>query len=101
MERISGNYKAKKLLRLSIAKEKNTIKSIQITGDFFIYPENGIETLEASLIGIRLDREKIKDSLTDFFKIHDVLGFDADSLTDAILLVVSGKSENESGSCFK
>ena len=37
---------------MSIAK---IINSIKITGDFFLYPEESLETLEVNLIGTKLE----------------------------------------------
>jgi lipoate---protein ligase len=44
-----------------------------------------LETLEAGLIGTRLDRETIKQEIDNCLKNSEVYGFDSTSLTEAIL----------------
>ena len=64
---------------------ENTIKSVTIAGDFFIYPEEALETLETNLIGTKLERDAIKQEVDECLKNSEAYGFDSISLTDAIL----------------
>ena len=64
---------------------ENTINWITIAGDFFLYPEEALETLEAGLIGTKLDRETLKQEIDNCLKNSEVYGFDSTSLTEAIL----------------
>lgn len=79
--------KSKKLIKILLTynEANNTIGSIKITGDFFLYPEERLETLEKSLVGCKLEknviRKKIKDGLID----SEPFGFDIDSMTEAII----------------
>jgi len=52
-----------KMVRVALKWEENLIKDIKITGDFFLYPEEGINFLEDSLRNVRLEDalEKIKN----------------------------------------
>ncbi|MBD0299114.1 MAG: hypothetical protein ICV82_02280, partial [Nitrososphaera sp.] len=58
---------------------------ITIAGDFFLYPEEALEILEAGLIGTKLDRETLKQEIDKRLKNSEVYGFDSTSLTEAIL----------------
>jgi lipoate---protein ligase len=87
MKRAHNVYKSQKLIRIMLEYDEaeNTINQITIAGDFFLYPEEALETLEASLIGIRLDRETLKQEIDNCLKNSEVYGFDSTSLTEAIL----------------
>jgi hypothetical protein len=87
MKRAHNVYKSQKLIRIMLEYDEteNTINRITIAGDFFLYPEEALETLEAGLIGTRLDRETIKQEIDNCLKNSEVYGFDSTSLTEAIL----------------
>ena len=87
MRRAYNAYKSQKLIRIMLEYDEteNTINWITIAGDFFLYPEEALETLEAALIGTRLDRESLKQEIDNFLKNYEVYGFDSTSLTEAIL----------------
>jgi lipoate---protein ligase len=80
-------YKSQKLIRIMLEYDEteNTINWITIAGDFFLYPEEALEILEAGLIGIKLDRDTLKQEIDKHLKNYEVYGFDSTSLTDAIL----------------
>ncbi|MFQ6025253.1 MAG: lipoate protein ligase C-terminal domain-containing protein [Nitrosopumilaceae archaeon] len=87
MKEVTNIFKSEKLIKvfLSYDEENNVIHSINITGDFFLYPEEGLEILEADLVGTKLKkkliRERIKESLTN----SEAFGFDEESMTQAIM----------------
>lgn len=87
MKRAHNVYKSQKLIRITLEYDEteNTINWITIAGDFFLYPEEALEILEAGLIGIRLDRETLKQEIDNCLKNSEVYGFDSKSLTEAIL----------------
>ncbi|HEX6281252.1 MAG TPA: lipoate protein ligase C-terminal domain-containing protein [Nitrososphaera sp.] len=70
---------------LEYDETENTINSITIAGDFFVYPEEALETLEADLIGRKLERDTLKQEIDNCLKNSEVYGFDSTSLTEAIL----------------
>ncbi len=70
---------------LEYDETENTINWITITGDFFLYPEDALETLEADLIGTKLEREILKQQIDNSLKSSEAFGFDSISLTEAIL----------------
>ncbi|MDP8902339.1 MAG: hypothetical protein M3278_06420 [Thermoproteota archaeon] len=87
MKRAHNVYKSQKLIRIMLEYDEteNTINWITIAGDFFLYPEEALETLEAGLIGTKLDRETLKQEIDNCLKNSEVYGFDSTSLTEAIL----------------
>ena len=79
-------YKSKKLIKISLEyTDSKIISSIRITGDFFLYPEETLEQMEASLIGTKMDRNSIKETIEKCLSHSEAFGFDSESLTDAIL----------------
>ena len=70
---------------LEYDETENTINRIIITGDFFLYPEEALETLETGLMGTRLERKTLKQVIDNYLDNIEVYGFDSTSLTEAIL----------------
>jgi hypothetical protein len=87
MKRAHNVYKSQKLIRIMLEYDEteNTINWITIAGDFFVYPEEALESLEASLIGTKLEKEILKQEIDKCLKNSEAYGFDSSSLTDAIL----------------
>ncbi len=87
MKRAHNVYKSQKLIRVMLEYDEteNTINSITIAGDFFLYPEEALETLEADLVGTKLERDTLKQEIDNCLKNSEVYGFDSISLTEAIL----------------
>ena len=87
MKRAHNVYKSQKLIRIMLEYDEteNTISWITIAGDFFVYPEEALESLEASLIGTKLEKEILKQEIDKCLKNSEAYGFDSSSLTDAIL----------------
>jgi|SRR5947209_13694381 len=84
-------YKSTKLIRVLLEYTERTttqdsiINSITITGDFFIYPEESLNELEASLIGMRLEKNTVRQRVQQWLSGSQVFGFDSESLTKAIM----------------
>ena len=82
-------YKAGKLIR--IALDYNEIdkitQKIAITGDFFLYPEEGIEKIQLQLQGAELDKEKLTRKISEIFQQEklEAFGFTSEQLAEAIL----------------
>jgi lipoate-protein ligase A len=87
MKRAHNVYKSQKLIRVMLEYDEteNTINSVTITGDFFLYPEEALETLEAELIGTKLQKDILKEVIDKCLKNSQAYGFDSASLTEAIL----------------
>ncbi|MEK7524443.1 MAG: lipoate protein ligase C-terminal domain-containing protein [Patescibacteria group bacterium] len=76
-----------KLLKISLEDHDGKIDSIKITGDFFMYPEEHIEKLEASLKGCELLVPALEARLKDFLEKTPTsfFGLDNASLVSTIL----------------
>jgi lipoate---protein ligase len=61
------------------------INSVRITGDFFLYPEESLDDLEAQLKGTRLDKDELKKKIDKCLSDSEAFGFDSESVSDAIL----------------
>jgi hypothetical protein len=64
-----NEYKARKgLIRVKLELDSlGRISWIRITGDFFMYPEEALLSLEKALIGVKLDREEVGSVIRRFF----------------------------------
>ena len=79
------NLKSLSKFHSNICDDVKVIKSIRITGDFFLYPEEALDQLESLLIGMKIDRHSIKETIENALQKCEAFGFDSESLTDAIL----------------
>ena len=67
MNMTEGSYKAPKgLIRVRARIESGDIKEIQISGDFFMYPEATIIDLEEAITGTCV--EDLESTIIDFFE---------------------------------
>ncbi len=73
-----------KLLRIRFDVEGDIIKSLRITGDFFIHPEEAIVDIEQFLIGKKI--HIIDSALTEFLSDNNitVIGFSPIDLLSAL-----------------
>jgi hypothetical protein len=82
-----------KLLKifLEFDKNNNSIKNIDITGDFFAYPEEAIEILEAELRNTIINKTDIIKKINEVIKKNNVefIGLNAESLTEGILRCIN------------
>lgn len=87
MKKVRNILKSQKLLKISLEYDEltNTIHSIAITGDFFLYPENTLDDLETNLIGVKLEKDAVKQKIQESLENSEMFGFDSESLTEAIL----------------
>jgi lipoate-protein ligase A len=88
MKQLSSVYKSGKLLKINLIydEEQNRIQSIFISGDFFLYPEETLEEIERNLSGARADEDTIIHKVSQSLSGSQPFGFDARSLSTAILL---------------
>ena len=82
-------YKAGKLLKIQLEYDAlaYTIQSIRIMGDFFLYPEEGIEVLQQQLIGVILTQDALTQKINQILTNEHLepFGFNAEQLAEAIL----------------
>jgi lipoate---protein ligase len=97
---LSADYKVPggKLLRVQLtldtSKAPPTIVDLRIHGDFFMHHEEGIEELEACLVGLPCDAAALRPHVQAFFDTDvQVLGADVEGVVHAIL--AAGKSERD------
>ncbi len=94
---MEGKYVLKvengKVIKTFLHYDGGKIKGIKITGDFFAYPEEEIDRLEAELVGTGLDRDAVMKKIDEFFRKNDVVlfGIDSESLVTCILNCVGGE----------
>jgi len=77
-----------KLVKVTLEFENEKILSVIITGDFFLYPENGIEVIENSLNGADLNRKDLVSKINQAVEKNklELFGIDADGIVEAINL---------------
>lgn len=82
-----------KLLKifLEFNEKNNSIESINITGDFFAYPEEAIETMENDLKNTLLKREILLEKINSIIKENNIefIGLNAECLTEGILMCLT------------
>ena len=66
----TADYKGRggKLVRVKIVEDSGIIHQAQITGDFFLLPEESLTRLEQALTGTKITEEALKKVVNDFFK---------------------------------
>jgi lipoate-protein ligase A len=82
-----------KLLKIFLEydEKSNLINEINITGDFFAYPEEAIEHMESKLKNTLLERENLLKKIHSIIKQRNIqfIGLDAEGLTQGILMCKS------------
>lgn len=79
-----------KLLRLSIAIEEGppqSIRSININGDFFAHPESAIEELESGLIGKTIEYATIREQIDKSLRGCVLIGLSQEELLSALISI--------------
>jgi hypothetical protein len=82
-----GTYKASKgLIRVKIEVATNMIKKIQISGDFFMYPEDALWELERFLVGTAIKRREVLTRVQTFYERTRIVtpGVAPEDITEAI-----------------
>jgi hypothetical protein len=78
-----------KLLKIFIDYniKKNTINKINITGDFFVYPEESIEIIEKKLKNVKLEKNLLIEKINSIIKEYKIefIGLNSEGITEGIL----------------
>jgi len=76
-----------KLIRVKVEFENELIIKVQITGDFFIHPEESIDDLELALKETEYSRKNVSDIISRFFSQDDLVAFGItpQALVDALM----------------
>ena len=81
-----------KLLKITLDynEENNTINTVKITGDFFVYPEEAIEKMEDELKNIIIEKNALIGRINRFIKDNNIefIGLNAEGLATGIMMCV-------------
>jgi len=79
-----------KLLKISLNYNEKTNKIIDliITGDFFAYPEEGIEIIEKKLKNIVMENDILSKKIESIIKKNMIqfIGLDSEGITNGIMM---------------
>jgi hypothetical protein len=97
MRKVRNIYKSKKLIKVLLEYDEHNkiINSITVTGDFFLYPEESLDTLELNLVGTKLEKDNIERNVKKCLNGSEAFGFDLESMTHAILGCLKQEEKGE------
>lgn len=80
-------HKAGKLIKIRLEHDSatKTVVSCEIAGDFFVHPEDALQKVEDALAGTPLEKTELSSRIAKALEGAQALGFDPDSLSDAIM----------------
>lgn len=84
MVTIERKIEGGKLVRVTPVFEGDVLKSVRITGDFFIYPEDSLLKIESSLAGTRMAELEQKLEKICSSKSFECVGFTAGDLYEML-----------------
>lgn len=81
-----------KLIKIMCEYENEKIIKVQITGDFFIHPEESIDDLELALKDKEYSRKTVSDIVSEFFSSDELVAFGITpkAVVDAIMMCKEG-----------
>jgi len=86
---MQNSYKAPdgKLIRITLELEGKFIRSLQISGDFFLHPEEKIEQIESSLINEEINKDEIIQKIKKIVEDEDItlVGITPEDIAEAII----------------
>jgi lipoate-protein ligase A len=90
-EKVAGG----KLVRLELEHDGARITRAKITGDFFMHPEDGVEKLEAALIGSSISavgKPELSRKLSDAVRSNslELVGFSAETIAKLAQAAIAG-----------
>ncbi len=82
---VKHKVKNGKLLEIRIIYDEK-IQELKILGDFFIYPDEGLEIIEKELVGVRLNLNSIEEKINNTIKKNNIemIGIDPRSIAISI-----------------
>lgn len=94
---LNSSYKIPggKLVKVKLWVESEKIERITILGDFFLHPEETIQTIENSLAGAKLNSSSIESIITKVMMKSDakLIGASPEDLATAIMMAWDSKQE--------
>ncbi len=76
-----------KMLRVRGSVSDGRISSVTITGDFFLHPEDVIESIESSLQGALLERETVLAVVANELVGATLVGATEEDVTDLVMML--------------
>jgi hypothetical protein len=95
LERLrSADYKAPggKLVRVQLKEEQGEIRSVRITGDFFLIPEESLGKLEKMLEDAPMREKELRLLVDRFFRGTGAQGLGVSS-DDFVMAILSAREE--------
>lgn len=89
-------HKAPKgLIRVTVKVVEGVIEDVRVAGDFFVYPEDFVWSLEEALRGMKADPSAVASKVGELFKEHGVVavGSNVDDFVNAITQAVREAGE--------
>lgn len=90
MTMLTSSYKIPggKLVKIKLWVDSERIERVTILGDFFLHPEDTIQKIETSLVGIELNKDTIAKVIAEVIKESDAtfIGANSDNLSKAIMM---------------
>ncbi|MGY5864414.1 MAG: lipoate protein ligase C-terminal domain-containing protein [Candidatus Thorarchaeota archaeon] len=87
---LSSSYKIPdgKLVKVKLTVASERIERITILGDFFLHPEETIETIETSLVGLEFDTRTLLSTIVEVMREAEatLIGAAAEDLVKAIMM---------------
>ena len=76
-----------KLIKVEVEAIDDRIESVQIKGDFFVYPEDTIELIEKALLRSMVEKNAIDEKIEKIIKENDsrFFGIKPETITEAII----------------
>lgn len=90
-----GSYKAfKGLIRTKVHVSADKISKMQISGDFFMYPEDMLWKLESFLLGTKATHGEVLSRIRAFYERTGVVtpGVAPEDFAEAIMIGVKGST---------
>jgi lipoate-protein ligase A len=77
-----------KLVKIKLWVDSGKIERITILGDFFLHPEEVIETIESSLVGNEVEDSTLLKTITDVLQKSEatLIGASARDLVEVIMM---------------
>jgi len=88
-----AEFKAPKgIIKVLVKLKEDVISEIQISGDFFMYPEEALDDLEQLLVGVKVDRAELSGLLGQFYEQRQIQTpmLTPDCFVEAIMKAVRG-----------
>jgi lipoate---protein ligase len=93
----SADYKADggKLVRVRLTEQDGLVKTVELSGDFFLLPEENLERLEETLIGSRLQSSELQSLIYRFFETTRTRGLGVKPEDFVKALVLASESPDQ------